>query len=176
VKASTRRTLFQVNVESAEMPEKCVMCFSSDGGGPRYGTQRCKDCLQELDRLERLKRIEEARKRPIPSQERAVTRTPGSKSTMIFYHGRKVGVVSGNAFTTYRTRNVHFVRKHGGWGLNTEVFKELKDAQVIEVILIADGTVYRVSLDDWERYGVIDTLSADDGEQIFLSEDHFREK
>lgn len=156
------------------MPEQCISCYSSLGGGPAYGSDRCKECLRELDRLARLKRIEEARKRLIPSQERAVTRKPGSKSTMIFYHGRKVGVVSGSTFTTYRKREYHFARRHGGWGMNIEVFKELKDGQVAEVILIADGTAYRVSLDDWERYGVVDTLNPDDGEQIFLPEDRFR--
>ena len=134
------------------------------------------ECLRELDRLARLKRIDEARKHPSPSQERAVTRTPGVKSTMLFYHGRKVGVVSGYTFTTYRKRDAHFCRKHGGWGINVEVFKDLKDAQVGEVVLIADGTPFQVTLADWERFGVKDTLRAEDGEQIFLSEDHFRTK
>ena len=158
------------------VPEKCIECYDSAGGGPRYASERCKECLRELDRLARLKRIDEARKHPIPSQERSVTRTPGVKSTMLFYHGRKVGVVSGMTFTTYRKRDAHFCRKHGGWGINVEVFKDLKDAQVGEVILIADGTPYQVTLADWERYGVKDTLSAEDGEQLFLSEDRFRTK
>lgn len=105
-----------------------------------------------------------------------MTRTPGVKSTMLFYHGRKVGVVSGYTFTTYRKRDAHFCRKHGGWGINVEVFKDLKDAQVGEVVLIADGTPFQVTLADWERFGVKDTLRAEDGEQIFLSEDHFRTK
>lgn len=105
-----------------------------------------------------------------------MTRTPGAKSTMLFYHGRKVGVVSGYTFTTYRKRDAHYCRKHGGWGINVEVFQDLKDAQVGEIIVIADGTAYQVTLADWDRYGIRDTLSAEDGEQIFLPEDRFRAK
>lgn len=152
------------------MPEKCVDCFDSSAGGPRYGSDRCKECMREMKRQAE---VQESMHRP-EHIEKPVTRTPGARSTMIFYHGRKVGTVSGNTFTTYRKRDIHFARKHGGWGMNTEVFKTLKDGQVGEVLLIADGTPYRVSLADWDRYGVVDTLNADDGEQVFLSEGHFR--
>jgi len=154
------------------MYEKCADCFDSMGGGPRYGNDRCKECLRNQDRQVREQRRADRFERP----ERAVTRTPRGKSTMLFYHGRKVGVVSGNTFTTYRKRDTHFCRRHGGWGINVEVFKELQDAQVGEIIVIADGTAYQVTLADWERYGVRDTLSPDDGEQVFLSEDRFRVK
>ena len=154
------------------MYEKCADCFNSMGGGPRYGNERCRECLREQDREVREQRRADRFERP----DRAVTKSPRGKSTMLFYHGKKVGVVSGNTFTTYRKRDAHFCRKHGGWGLNTDVFRELKDAQVAEIIVVADGATLRVSVEDWERYGVIDTLSAEDGEQTFLSEDHFREK
>jgi hypothetical protein len=104
-----------VNVGTADMYEKCIYCFSSEGGGPRYGSERCKECLREQDRLTR-ERIRE--QKSAQQSERAVTRTPRAKSTMLFYHGKKVGVVSGNTFTTYRKREAHFCRKHGGWGIN----------------------------------------------------------
>jgi len=159
------------------MPEKCAECYDSDAGGPRYGYDRCKECLRLQDKevRERIREQKRAQQDEKP-EHRAVTRTPGSKSTMLFYHGRKVGVVTGYTFTTHRTRERHFARKHGGYGINVEVFDELKAGQVGEIILIADGTPYQVTLADWDRYGVRDTLSPDDGEQIFLSEGRFRVK
>jgi hypothetical protein len=86
--------------------------------------------------------------------------------------GRIWGVVEGNTYTTTR-RPEHFVWKFNGWGIQLDLWNDLKRAGVESIVVRLPSGALISRMTDWERFGRIGILRPDDGEQIFLEQNHF---
>lgn len=90
------------------------------------------------------------------------------------YQGRKIGVIDGNTYTSYR-RPEHFCRKYNGWGIQDEVYTgEILPSGVTNIDIVVGRTTYHSLVSDWERRLRRARLRPDAGEQVFLEVTNFR--
>jgi hypothetical protein len=86
--------------------------------------------------------------------------------------GRVVGTLCDDGvYRTYRGSR-HFCVKHQGWGLQAWIYEDIKSVGSA-VHVVTDRATYAAPIDLWRRFGVPDTLRAEDGKQIFLHKNHF---
>lgn len=98
----------------------------------------------------------------------------GAGKTVYGPNGKKWGVVSGNRYVSHRSP-AHFCRVYNGWGIQLDVYNQLKDAGVTEIVIVVDGKSLHSQLEDWEKHLRIGVLNPNDGEQCFLDEFYFVE-
>lgn len=93
----------------------------------------------------------------------------------IYYKGRKVGVIDGDTYTSYR-RPEHFCRKFNGWGIQDETYTEdiLGNPVITKIVIAVGRTEYHSLVSDWERHLRRAELRPDAGEQVFLDISYFR--
>lgn len=94
-----------------------------------------------------------------------------------FYaRGKQVGILEDDGwYYTVRDSNGYCV-KHQGWGVQKEIMNELKKHHSFGICIISKrtGVKYMGLMCDWDRFGVPDTLRAEDGRQVFLHKNHFQ--
>lgn len=94
----------------------------------------------------------------------------------IMFRGRKVGIIDGNTYTSYR-RPEHFCRKYNGWGIQDEVYtNDILPSGVTNINIVVGKTVYCSLVSDWEHHLCRAELRPDAGEQVFLGVSYFRVK
>lgn len=81
--------------------------------------------------------------------------------------GKYWGKTEGDTYFTRRNNN-HYCRKYAGWGIQYDLFEQLKAAHIKRIIILAPDGHYLSSLENWDKHGTIDVLRFEDGEQIFL--------
>lgn len=92
---------------------------------------------------------------------------------VVMYEGRKVGIIDGSAYTSYR-RPEHFCRKFNGWGIQDETYmKEILPSGVTDIIIVVGRTRLYSKVTDWERHLRRGMLRPDAGEQVFLDISYF---
>ncbi len=98
----------------------------------------------------------------------------GMGQSVVGPNGKKWGVLKGTRYISFRNAN-HFCRKYNGWGIQFDVYNQLKDAGVTEIIMVVGGKPLRSTLADWEKHLRVGVLNPSDGEQCFLEEFYFTE-
>lgn len=90
------------------------------------------------------------------------------------YFGEHWGTIEGKRYITHRVRMRHYAYKHHGYGIELDVYEQLRGLGIKTIVIrVRDGkTTYDLVSDisTWQRYGVIDRLRSDYGRQIFLAE------
>ena len=89
-------------------------------------------------------------------------------------NGKKWGIVKGNRYISFRSAS-HFCRKYDGWGIQLDVYNQIKDAGVTDIIMVVDKKPLLSKLADWERHLRVGVLNPNDGEQCFLEKFYFTE-
>ena len=101
-----------------------------------------------------------------------------NKSYIRGYFGEKWGYIEGKRYITERNRQEHYCYSKHGWGLELDVYEQLKGLGIEEIVVRChDGrqTYDLVSdIKTWKLYGVIDRLNPQFGRQIFLAEKYMR--
>ena len=77
------------------------------------------------------------------------------------------GLTDGKVYVTWRKRDQE-VGRFNGFGIQYDLFRELKEREITEIHVATPDNVYISSLSHWELKGTIATISGF-GEQIFLS-------
>jgi len=95
------------------------------------------------------------------------------------YFGENWGYIQGKRYITNRERNKHFCYKHHGWGLELDLFEQIRGLGTIEEIVVRCSDRNQVndfvaSVQTWKIYGVVDRLRSDFGRQIFLAENRMK--
>ena len=95
-------------------------------------------------------------------------------------NGKKVGAFEDDGwYHTYKNED-GFCTKHRGWGVQREAFDKAKEKHAVGQCtgICADylptGTKFYADMETWIKFGVFDTLRAQDGKQVFLHKNHFK--
>ena len=78
------------------------------------------------------------------------------------------GLIDGKTYVTWRKLDQE-CGKFNGFGIQYDLFQELKERDVTTIIIVTPDNEYTSSLSHWELKGTIATLTSHWGEQIFLS-------
>lgn len=92
----------------------------------------------------------------------------------IWFRGKRIGRIDGDTYTSHR-RPEHFVRRFNGWGVQLQIWNDLKASGIQNIVMDLGTTRLFSRMTDWERFGHVATLNPDDGEQIFLERGYFME-
>lgn len=107
-------------------------------------------------------------------------KTPIGIGIPIEWHGRLCGLYVGEKKVYYREARVedHFCRKYNGWGIQREILRSLRvrGCRWVCIALLEQKKALIAPLMDFFEKGTVDTLRAQDGEQVFLHSSHFEER
>ncbi|WP_304459691.1 hypothetical protein [Alicyclobacillus sendaiensis] len=87
--------------------------------------------------------------------------------------GKKlVGTVAGNTYISRRSRQAHYYRKYGGYGVQLSILEQLSKDGVDFIVVEEDtGAVYRTSVNTMWRHGI--PVNDGYGDQLILPDKYW---